>query len=95
MLRQGVLGISDVRKVAEAHVHVYEAMDNGACGRYICYERVVQRLDEAIQLENELNIQGLVSGGRSGILSEEINSNLSNSKLARLLYQASQMSCNQ
>jgi hypothetical protein len=52
-------------------------------------------LDEAIQLENELNIQGLVSGGRSGILSEEIHSNLSNSKLARLLYQASQMSCNQ
>ncbi|KAL3568256.1 hypothetical protein D5086_030907 [Populus alba] len=95
MLRQGLLGISDVRKVAEAHVHVYEAMDNGACGRYICYERVVQRLDEAIQLENELNIQGLVSGGRSGILSEEIHSNLSNSKLARLLYQASQMSCNQ
>ncbi|XP_011021180.1 PREDICTED: cinnamoyl-CoA reductase 2-like isoform X1 [Populus euphratica] len=95
MLRQGLLGLSDVRKVAEAHVHVYEAMDNGACGRYICFERVVQRLDEAIQLENELNIQGLVSGGRSGILSEEIHSNLSNSKLARLLHQASQISCNQ
>uniref|UniRef100_A0A6N2LT08 3-beta hydroxysteroid dehydrogenase/isomerase domain-containing protein n=1 Tax=Salix viminalis TaxID=40686 RepID=A0A6N2LT08_SALVM len=95
MLRQGLLGLADVMKVAEAHVHVYEAMDNGACGRYICYERVIQRLDEAIQLENELNIQGLVSGGRSGNSSEEIHSNLCNSKLARLLYQASQVSCNE
>ncbi|CAK7335093.1 unnamed protein product [Dovyalis caffra] len=95
MLRRGLLAIADVRKVAEAHVHVYEAMDTGAHGRYLCYEKVVHSLDEAIQLENELNIQGLLSGGRSGIISEEIHSNLSNSKLARLLLPAPHMSCNQ
>ena len=95
MLRQGLLALADVGKVAEAHVRVYEAMDNGAYGRYLCFERVVQRLDEAIQLENELKIQGLLSEGTSRIISEEIQSNLSNSKLNRLLFAAPHMSCNQ
>ncbi|KAK6266484.1 hypothetical protein QUC31_017321 [Theobroma cacao] len=98
MLQQGYLAISDVKKVAEAHVHVYEAMDYGASGRYFCFERVVKRLNEAIELENGLKMQGLLSGERHGLLSEdegeEIPSKISNSKLATLLFQASQrLSC--
>ncbi|KAJ4833259.1 hypothetical protein Tsubulata_005093 [Turnera subulata] len=92
MLRRGVLAISDVKKVAEAHVQVYEAMDYGACGRYFCFQKVVSRLDDAIALENELKMHGLLSRERNGHsveATEEIKSNLSNSKIAKLLLQAS------
>lgn len=99
MLQRGILATVDVRKLAEAHVCVYKAMDYEAYGRYLCFEKVVKRLDEAIQLENELKVYGLLSGGRSGFLleeTEEIQSNLSNSKLDKLLLQASQgISCQQ
>lgn len=100
MLQRGVLATSDVSKVAKAHVHVYEEMDYGACGRYLCFERVIRRLDEAIQLENNLKMHGQLSGGgnlpsstresdgetQSGSLS------LSNSKLAKLTLRVSQRS---
>ncbi|KAF8407927.1 hypothetical protein HHK36_007067 [Tetracentron sinense] len=100
MLRRGVLATTAVNKVAEAHIHVYEAMDYGACGRYLCFERVVRRLDEAIELENGLKMQGLLSGGRNGIsqeeTAEEIFSSISNSRLSKLVSQASQrLSCRQ
>ncbi|KAM4123880.1 hypothetical protein ACB094_01G189900 [Castanea mollissima] len=98
MLQRGVLATGDVRKVAKAHVNVYEAMDYGACGRYLCFERVVQRLDEAVELENGLKMHGKLSGGRQVLPegNEEIHSKLSNSKLAKLILQSSQsFSCNQ
>ncbi|KAF8407926.1 hypothetical protein HHK36_007066 [Tetracentron sinense] len=100
MLQLGILATADVIKVAEAHIRVYEAMDNGACGRYLCFERVIRRLDEAIELENELKMHGLLSRGRNEVLqegnNEEIQSKLSNSRLARLVSQASQrLSCKQ
>ncbi|EEF28742.1 cinnamoyl-CoA reductase, putative [Ricinus communis] len=97
MLRQGILATADVSKVAEAHVHVYEAMDDGACGRYLCFDKIIKRLDEAIQLETELKKHGLQPG--SLVLpedTEEIHSNVSNSKLAKLLFQVCQgKSCRQ
>lgn len=97
MLRRGMLATGDVNKVAEAHVRVYEAMDDGAFGRYLCFDKVVERLDEGIQLENELKRHGLPSG--SLVLAEEIeeiHSKLCNSKLAKLLLESSQgKSCRQ
>lgn len=95
MLQRGVLATGEVKKVAKAHVNVYKAMDHGACGRYLCFDRVVQRLDEAIELENGLKMHGKLSGGRQEG-NEEIHSKLSNSKLAKLILQSSEsFSCNQ
>lgn len=92
MLKRGTLAVAGVKKVAEAHVGVYEAMDYGACGRYLCFEKVVKRLDDAIALENQLMMHGFLSRGSNGSsldAAEEIRSNLSNSKLAKLLVHAS------
>ncbi|XP_038990913.1 cinnamoyl-CoA reductase-like SNL6 [Hibiscus syriacus] len=93
MLQQGCLAIAEVKKVAKAHVKVYEGMDYGACGRYFCFDGVVRRLEEAIELENGLKIAGLLLG--DVVLSdEEIPIKISNSKLAALLDKASQrVSC--
>lgn len=99
MLQRGVLAIGDVKKVAAAHAQVYESMNRGASGRYFCFERVVRRLEEAIELENGLNMHGLLSGGRDEVFTEgdqEIHSNLDNSKLSKLISPASpRLSCKQ
>ncbi|KAK9272910.1 hypothetical protein L1049_003289 [Liquidambar formosana] len=100
MLQQGTLATEDVGNIAEAHVYAYKAMDYGACGRYLCFGRVIRRLGEAIRLENGLKMPGLLSGGRNDVLSEEtdeeIQSRLSNSRLARLVALVSQrVSCKQ
>lgn len=97
MLQRGVLAVNDVSKVAKAHVHIYEEMDYGACGRYLCFERVIRRLDEAIQIENKLKMHGQLSGrGNSPSSTQEsdgeIQSSLSNSKFARLMLRFSQRS---
>lgn len=97
MLQRGVLATNDISKVAKAHVHVYEEMDYGACGRYFCFERVVRRLDEAIQLENNLKMHGQLSEGGNLPSSTqetdgEIQISLSNSKLAKLMLRVSQRS---
>ncbi|KAJ0043667.1 hypothetical protein Pint_18840 [Pistacia integerrima] len=92
MLQKGMLATSDVKKVAEAHVHLYEAMNYGACGRYHCFERIIRSSDEAIKLETELKMPGLLSEAQT----DEIDNNnkLSNSRLANLLYRTSQrLSC--
>ena len=100
MLQRGVLASNDISKVAKAHVHVYEEMDYGASGRYLCFERVITRLDEAIQLENKLKIHGQLCAGGENLPSStqetdggEIQSiSLSNSKLDRLMLRVSQRS---
>uniref|UniRef100_A0ACD5VG14 Uncharacterized protein n=1 Tax=Avena sativa TaxID=4498 RepID=A0ACD5VG14_AVESA len=57
MLAEGVLATVNVETVAEAHVRAYEAMaDNRAGGRYICYDRVIQRPEEFAELERQLGI---------------------------------------
>ncbi|XP_017698532.1 cinnamoyl-CoA reductase-like SNL6 [Phoenix dactylifera] len=62
MFAEGLLATVDVQKVAEAHVCVYEAMSNTACGRYICYDRIIQRAEEAAELERQLGIANRISG---------------------------------
>ncbi|XP_021817622.1 cinnamoyl-CoA reductase-like SNL6 [Prunus avium] len=93
MLEHGHLAVEDANKVAEAHVYVYEAMDYGACGRYLCYGKVVRKMSEAIELENGLKIHGLLSGGRHEVLDEEIHIMLSNAKLVRLIQGSQKLSC--
>ncbi|KAJ9147405.1 hypothetical protein P3X46_029570 [Hevea brasiliensis] len=97
MLQRGILATGDVNKVADAHVRVYEAMDDGAFGRYLCFDKVVERLDEGIQLENELKRHGLRPGSVvSAEETREVHSKLCNSKLAKLLLEGSQgKSCRQ
>ncbi|KAI8032373.1 Cinnamoyl-CoA reductase-like SNL6 [Camellia lanceoleosa] len=99
MLQRGILATQDVGKAAEVHIHAYEAMDYGAGGRYLCFDRVVQRLDEAIQLENWLKMKGLLSGGGNVMSVEEDDetpSRISNSRVAKLVFCASQrLSCKQ
>lgn len=94
MLRQGTLATEDVSKVAEAHIYVYEDMDYGGCGRYICFGKIVGTLEEAIQLENGLNIGGHLSGYQSPLAvavdNNEIPPKITKSKLSRLLFHASQ-----
>lgn len=88
MLQQGVLATEDASKVAEAHVRVYEDMDYGACGRYICYGRIIKRLEEALQIENELKLHGLLSGETSNVIMETHHSPttiISNTRLTKLL----------
>lgn len=97
MLQQGILAIEDASKVAEAHVRVYQDLDYGACGRYLCFGRIVRTRDEAIQLENELKMHdGQLSGGNN-IVQFNTDVKLSNSKLTKLLFRASQRlsSCKQ
>nr|GMC67412.1 cinnamoyl-CoA reductase-like SNL6 [Ipomoea batatas] len=93
MLRQGVLATEDVDKAAEAHVYVYEEMDYGACGRYLCFGRTITTTEEAVLLENRLKMQqGLLSGYES----DEIPARLCKSKLTRLLFRtARRLSCKQ
>lgn len=97
MLKNGHLAIENVKKAAEAHVYVYEAMDSGACGRYLCFGKVVRTRSEALELENVLRVQGLLSGGSLEVFGEEagaeINSMLSNAKLVRLIQASQRLSC--
>lgn len=100
MLRQGLLATEDVSKVAEAHIYVYEDMDYGACGRYICFGKIIGTMQKAIQLENGLNMHGQLSGDEN-LLSVEVDNDeipprITKSKLSRLLFRSSQRrSCKQ
>ncbi|KAI5665819.1 hypothetical protein M9H77_15672 [Catharanthus roseus] len=90
MLERGVLAIEDASKVAEAHVRVYEEMDYGACGRYICFGKIISRLEDALQIENGLKMHGLLISEESNVdLSDHMPTNLSNSRLAKLQARAS------
>lgn len=93
MLQQGCLAIAEVEKVAKAHVSVYEGMNYGASGRYLCFDGVVRRQQEAIELEKSLKMTGFLLGERHAVLSEEdeeIPIRISNSKLASLLNKINQ-----
>ncbi|PKA62030.1 Cinnamoyl-CoA reductase 1 [Apostasia shenzhenica] len=90
LLQKGLLATVDVDKAAEAHVSVYEAMSNGgACGRYLCFGHVVQRVEEAAELERQLGMQGRLTAA-AGAGDREDGSRpclfeLSKRKLCRLM----------
>ncbi|KAL9271331.1 Cinnamoyl-CoA reductase-like SNL6-like protein [Drosera capensis] len=97
MFQRGTLATKDVDKLAKAHVQVYEDMDYGACGRYICFDRIVSTTEEAVQLENALKLHGLLSGDRNAEENDAdamIPARITNNKLNRLLCNAAQrLSC--
>ncbi|CAL9192950.1 cinnamoyl-CoA reductase-like SNL6 [Musa acuminata AAA Group] len=84
MFAEGLLVTVDVEKLAGAHVSIYEAMSSHDCGRYICYDRVIER-GEAEELERRLSIPSriLLSGETAAPCSP--SSELSNQKLFRLM----------
>lgn len=96
MFAEGLLATIDVSKVAEAQVTVYEAMDDTACGRYICYDHVIRRCEEAKELERQLGIPNRII--TSETMSEDNFDNfncfeLSKRKLSRLIFASRHCSC--
>jgi len=65
MLRDGLLATMDVSKLAEAHVGVYEAMSRTACGRYICFDHIIRRVEDVAELERQLGIPNRTSSSSS------------------------------
>ncbi|KAG8501534.1 hypothetical protein CXB51_004033 [Gossypium anomalum] len=53
---KGLLATVDVIRLAEAHVAVFEAMNKTAFGRYICFDRIIERDEEAEKLASEIGI---------------------------------------
>ncbi|ERN06677.1 hypothetical protein AMTRI_Chr01g112450 [Amborella trichopoda] len=81
MYEKGVLASVDVSMAAEAHVYLYENMEYGACGRYICFDRVIIRAEEAIDLQEKMAVT-ILREGEGDSLALPV---LSNSKLSRLM----------
>lgn len=54
MYVNGLLATVDVMRLAEAHVSVYEAMNQTAFGRYICFDHVIDGPDKAARLAGEM-----------------------------------------
>ncbi|XP_042394855.1 cinnamoyl-CoA reductase-like SNL6 [Zingiber officinale] len=83
LFREGLLATVNVEKVAEAHVSVYDGMSSTACGRYICYDRVIRRGEEAAELERQLGLPNRIP--RDAQADNLTWFELSNRKLSRLL----------
>lgn len=82
MFMEGLLATVNVDKVAEAHVSVYEEMNGTAGGRYICYDHVIRRAEEAAELERQLGISNRIY---RGIPADPTWFKLCNRKLSRLM----------
>ena len=56
MYANGLLATVDVSRLAEAHVSVFEAMNKTAFGRYICFDQVIEREEEAEKFASEIGM---------------------------------------
>ncbi|KAL5540611.1 hypothetical protein UlMin_043186 [Ulmus minor] len=56
MYECGVLATVDVNRLAEAHVCVFEELNKTASGRYICFDRIIDSVEEAEELARQTNI---------------------------------------
>lgn len=80
----GLLATVNIDTLAKAHVRVFEEMKKTATGRYICFDKVVERVDEVERLATETGISAAsVTGGASS--SRQPQFELSNAKLTRLM----------
>ncbi|KAJ6842358.1 putative cinnamoyl-CoA reductase 2 [Iris pallida] len=91
MLSEGLLATVDVSKVAEAHVAVFEAMGSTACGRYVCFDHIVRRVEDVAALERQLGIPERNSSEASNLNHPQAWFELSKRKLSRLM--SSRMRC--
>ncbi|KAJ6837518.1 cinnamoyl-CoA reductase-like SNL6 [Iris pallida] len=85
MFSEGLLATMDVSKVAEAHVAVFEAMGSTACGRYVCFDHIVRRVEEVAALESQLGIPNRVSAEAANLEHPQSWFELSKRKLLRLM----------
>ena len=84
MYSHGVLATIDITKLAEAHLCVFKAMRRNACGRYICFEDVVDGQSDAEKLAKEIGMPvDKICGDASSTSLHKIQ--LSNEKLCRLM----------
>ncbi|TQE02970.1 hypothetical protein C1H46_011334 [Malus baccata] len=85
MYQSGVLATVDITRLAEAHLGVFEAMNEAAFGRYICFDRVVDGEEEAEKLAEATSMpkNKFVGYGGSNIIQNRFE--LSNRKLTNLL----------
>ncbi|RWW76057.1 hypothetical protein BHE74_00015877 [Ensete ventricosum] len=83
MFAEGLLATVDVEQLADAHVSIYEAMNKNACGRYICFDHVIQTGEEAAELERQLRLPNRVCGATREV--DRTSSELSNQKLLELM----------
>ena len=56
MYANGLLATVDGSRLAEAHISVFEAMNKTAFGRYICFDQVIDREEEAEKLASEIGM---------------------------------------
>lgn len=81
MYAYGLLATVNVESVAKAHVRVFEETKKSASGRYICFDKVIKRMDEIETLAAETGIStSALNGGANSPRFE-----LSNVKLAGLM----------
>ncbi|XP_044501601.1 cinnamoyl-CoA reductase-like SNL6 [Mangifera indica] len=83
MYANGLLATVDVNRLAEAHVCVYEAMKKTGFGRYICFDKVIKREDEAEKLESQVGMPKNKLSGNTNVISMPFE--LSNKKLSSLM----------
>ncbi|KAF6157383.1 hypothetical protein GIB67_004321 [Kingdonia uniflora] len=84
MYRMGLLATVDVSRVAEAHICVYEAMNSTACGRYLCFDRVIEREVEVVDIATQMGLQTQrIASTALNELTPRIK--LCNEKLSRLM----------
>lgn len=80
----GLLATVSIETLAKAHVRVFEEMKKTAPGRFICFDKVVEREDEVERLAAETGIAAAsVLGGASS--SSRPQFELSNAKLRQLM----------
>ncbi|OWM71536.1 hypothetical protein CDL15_Pgr005723 [Punica granatum] len=88
MYMNGLLATVDALRLADAHVSVYEAMNHQmASGRYICFDRVIDRPDKAAGLASEMGfpMDKICGSSTSGELTPRPRFELSNRKLSALM----------
>ncbi|WCJ20988.1 NAD(P)-binding Rossmann-fold superfamily protein [Euphorbia peplus] len=84
MYKDGVLATVDVIKLAEAHACVFEALNKTAFGRYICFDKVIEREDDAEKLAKQIGVPAnKICGDSSNYTGFRFH--LSNKKLLNLM----------
>ncbi|KAJ9135327.1 hypothetical protein P3X46_032526 [Hevea brasiliensis] len=84
MFADGLLATVDVMKLAEAHTCLLEAMNKTASGRYIYFDHVVEREDEAEKLAKNMGMPAnKICGNASINIAPRLK--LSNKKLLTLM----------
>ncbi|GFQ08538.1 tetraketide alpha-pyrone reductase 1 [Phtheirospermum japonicum] len=84
MYSYGLLATIEIDRLAKAHVAVFEEMRKMASGRYICFDKVIEREDELekVVAETGISVSSIIGGASC---SSNPRFELSNAKLGRLM----------